>query len=317
MKFSIIVPVYNVEKYLEKCLESILNQTFKDFEAIIVNDGSTDNSQEIIDKYVNKDKKIFKSFKKENGGLSDARNFGIERARGEYIVFLDSDDYIDYNYLEVFNMKIMQSVDLDLIRIPKKIYNTQNGDMKIEKFPEEYMSGEEALCYMRKKRICIETACSYCIKTLFWKENNFLFPIGGLHEDFAVMLLVVLKAKNFSFSNKTYYNYILHENSITTDKNYAKEVKKVYDKLFYYDNIVFELNQISNQISSEAKVTCMEYVSTAILEGLRILNGKELKEYKKRIIERKVLKNLKVYKKISLKMIIKKFVYVILLIYKK
>ena len=103
MKFSIIVPVYNVEKYLEKCLESILNQTFKDFEAIIVNDGSTDNSQEIIDKYVNKDQKIFKSFKKENGGLSDARNFGIERAKGEYIVFLDSDDYIDENLLNTLN----------------------------------------------------------------------------------------------------------------------------------------------------------------------------------------------------------------------
>ena len=90
MRFSIIVPVYNVEKYLAKCIESILNQTNQDFELLLVNDGTKDNSQKIIDEYVAKYPDKVYGFVKENGGLSDARNYGVERAKGEYIIFPDS-----------------------------------------------------------------------------------------------------------------------------------------------------------------------------------------------------------------------------------
>ena len=96
---SIIVPVYNVEKYLKKCLDSILSQTYKNFEVIIVNDGSPDNSQKIIDEYKKKDKRII-VLEKENGGLSSARNYGIEHANGKYISFVDADDYIEKDYVE-------------------------------------------------------------------------------------------------------------------------------------------------------------------------------------------------------------------------
>ena len=102
MKFSIVVPVYNVEKYINKALDSILNQTYNNFEVIIVNDGSTDNSQKIIDKYTKLDKR-FKSYKKENGGLSSTRNFGIKYTTGDYLLFIDSDDYIEKDYLEQAN----------------------------------------------------------------------------------------------------------------------------------------------------------------------------------------------------------------------
>ena len=96
MKFSIIVPIYNVEKYIEKCLQSIKDQTFKNFEVIMVDDGSTDNSNKIM-KLFEKDKR-FKSYSKKNGGLSDARNYGIQYTTGDYLLFIDSDDYIDKNY---------------------------------------------------------------------------------------------------------------------------------------------------------------------------------------------------------------------------
>ena len=119
VKISVIVPVYNVEKYLEKCLDSLVNQTLKDIEIIIVNDGSLDNSQEIIDKYAKKHKTI-KSYIKENGGLSDARNYGIKQASGKYISFIDSDDYVKenmyelmYNKLEEKNLKVSDYVDCD------------------------------------------------------------------------------------------------------------------------------------------------------------------------------------------------------------
>ena len=97
---SVIVPVYNSEKYLEECIESILNQTNQDFELLLVNDGTNDNSQKIIDEYVAKYPDKVYGFVKENGGLSDARNYGVERAKGEYIIFIDSDDYVDDELLE-------------------------------------------------------------------------------------------------------------------------------------------------------------------------------------------------------------------------
>ena len=140
MKFSIIVPVYNVEKYLSKCLDSVINQTNQDFEVIVVNDGSPDNSQKIIYEYVEKYPDKIKGFIKENGGLSDARNYGIARASGEYIIFLDSDDYIDEHLLEKLDEKIKEDSNLDIIgynlvdvnEVLDKIQLSQNHLRKIK-----------------------------------------------------------------------------------------------------------------------------------------------------------------------------------------
>lgn len=112
-KVSIIVPVYNVEKYLEKCLDSLVNQTLDSYEIIVVNDGSPDNSQEIIDKYAAKYPDIVFAYKKKNGGLGDARNYGIDKARGEYIGFVDSDDWVDKKMFEaMYNMAKQENDDI-------------------------------------------------------------------------------------------------------------------------------------------------------------------------------------------------------------
>ena len=112
-KVSIIVPVYNVEKYLEKCLDSLVNQTLDSYEIIVVNDGSPDNSQEIIDKYVEKYPGIVFAYKKKNGGLGDTRNFGIDKARGEYVGFVDSDDWVDKKMFEaMYNMAKQENDDI-------------------------------------------------------------------------------------------------------------------------------------------------------------------------------------------------------------
>ena len=112
-KVSIIVPVYNVEKYIEKCLKSLVNQTLKDIEIIIVNDGTKDNSQRIVDKYTKK-YDFVKSYIKENGGLSSARNYGLKYANGEYIAFVDSDDYVDKDMYEIMYNKA-KSNDFDVV----------------------------------------------------------------------------------------------------------------------------------------------------------------------------------------------------------
>lgn len=97
-KISIIIPAYNVEKYLDKCMESILNQRFNDFEILLIDDGAKDSTPQICDKYASLDPRV-KVYHKENGGLSDARNYGLDRMSGKYVTFIDSDDYVDLNYL--------------------------------------------------------------------------------------------------------------------------------------------------------------------------------------------------------------------------
>ena len=122
-KVSVIVPVYNVEKYIEKCLDSLVNQTLNNIEIIVVNDGSKDNSQDIIDKYCKKYKNI-KSFIKENGGLSDARNAGLDICTGEYITFVDSDDLIDKDFIKIL-YDISKQKDADIVACSTKRFKNE------------------------------------------------------------------------------------------------------------------------------------------------------------------------------------------------
>lgn len=126
VKISIIVPVYNSSRYLEKCFDSIRDQTYTDFEVIVINDGSTDCSGEICDKYAELDNR-FKIIHKENGGVSKARNIGIDNANGEYITFIDSDDWIDVDYLQEFIETADPNCDLIVLGI---VCNYSNGSLK-------------------------------------------------------------------------------------------------------------------------------------------------------------------------------------------
>lgn len=309
MKFSIIVPVYNVEKYISKCLDSIENQTFRDFEAIIINDGTKDDSQKIIDKYVKRCPTIFKSYIKENGGLSDARNYGIDRASGEYIIFVDSDDWIDIDLLEKLNSKIEEHSNITIIRIPKKTINEEGNEIDKEIQKEDVLSGEEAFILLRRKHICIETSWSYCINKDFWINNNYKFPKEKLHEDFAIMLTVVLKAEKIAFITDSYYNYLVRENSIITNKNYKNELKKALHVLEHYDNICKELQNMEN-ISFKTKEICMEYISTAVCNKINNLKRKEKKDYQKNLKKRNILKNIKVN---SIRNLVKKIIFIVML----
>lgn len=311
MKFSIIVPVYNVEEYISKCLESIKVQTFKDFEVIIVNDGSTDKSQEIIDKYVKENPDTFKSFIKENSGPSDTRNYGVKQSIGEYIIFIDSDDYIDNNYLEVINKKITDRQDLDILRISiKKIY--ENGSIrKEEKLDEIECTGEQAFYKSRKEKIEMDLPWSYCIKSKYWKENNFLFPSGKLHEDFAILPIMIIKAKKIGFINGTYYTHLFRANSIMRNKNF--EIQKANDILYHYDTMLRELDRIDN-ISEKTRKMFLEFISTAVFQKINKLEGEEKRKYIKEVKKRKVIKNIKFYEGFSIRILEKKILYFFMLI---
>ena len=168
MKFSIIVPVYNVEDYVIKCLDSIYNQTYKNYEVIIVNDGSTDNSLAKVKEFCQK-KKNFLVFNKTNGGLSDARNYGLKKISGDYLLFIDSDDYIEKDLLQKINEVVRQDKP-DVLRLAlNKIEDKEK--VKIASTPFRLKKASEAIMTILKDPF-VEAAWLYCFKKEFWLKTS-------------------------------------------------------------------------------------------------------------------------------------------------
>lgn len=208
---SIIVPVYNVEHYLDRCLKSILEQTYKNIEIVIVDDGSTDSSGIICDKYLTIDNRI-KVFHKKNGGLSDARNYGIKKSNGEYLMFVDSDDYIPSNAIEIlFNLITEKKADVSIGKIKtgtsSNIENNNNMP-NIETFDNRQAIKE--MLYANK----FSTSAS---GKLFKRElfKNVEFPLHKLYEDFHTIYKILDKSKLIVFENEIVYYYIIRKGSIT------------------------------------------------------------------------------------------------------
>ena len=199
-KISVIVPVYNSEKYIEKCLKSILIQKNVEFEIIVVNDGSTDNSEKIINEFVNIYPNKIKYFYKENGGLSDARNYGIKHITGDYICFVDSDDYLDETLFESLEKYINKDIEL----IKYKCVKVDSNYKELEKVDGpifENKSGEDAFNTLYSSDVLIEPACLYLYKKDFWVKNNFSFPLKKYHEDWAVVPYILISAQSVASVN--------------------------------------------------------------------------------------------------------------------
>lgn len=212
--FSIIIPVYNVEQYLDKCLKSISKQTFLDFECIIVDDGSPDNSNAIIDKYVNKDQR-FKVIHQKNMGLSAARNTGLDVAKGDYITFVDSDDYIANDYLEKFVLKIASSnADIIICGIIEVFKNYENSRVFANATTE-----------VIKQNILADTWPSFVCNKCYKKElfDNVRFPVGKAFEDLLTIPEVCLNAnKIVCIPDKLYYYNRQNVSSITAKMSLEK-----------------------------------------------------------------------------------------------
>ena len=232
IKVSVIIPVYNVESVLEKCLDSVINQTLNEIEIIVVNDGSPDNSQKIIDKFAKKDKRI-KSFIKENGGLSDARNYGIERANGEYILFVDSDDYIDSNACSKLYEEAKRN-NLDIL--VGNYYDVKNGKIteNICKCDDRIYNGEQFIIkYFSQKSVSIMAWLLFC-KREYLNKKKLKFLKGVFHEDEEFSPRAMLNTKRIKFLDYKYYYYVYNSESITKKKDKTKNIKDIYsicDKL--------------------------------------------------------------------------------------
>lgn len=226
MKVSIIVPVYNVEQYLEKCLISLVNQTLDNIEIIVVNDGSPDNSQKIIDKYYKKYPNKIKKHIKENGGLSSARNYGLKFATGEFVAFVDSDDYVDVNMYKIMYDKAKKN-NSDIVCCN---LNVVIGD-RIEKKKINDTTNNNMYNRFLFSSIC---ACDKLIKKEIIEKNNWHFPEKIWYEDFASIPLLSLYTNKISYVDDYLYYYLTREGSIMNQAIYndkLEDIFKAYEQL--------------------------------------------------------------------------------------
>ena len=209
---SVVVPVYNVERYLKQCLESIVKQTYKNLEIILVDDGSTDQSGKLCDKWRRKDERV-KVYHKENGGLSDARNYGIERASGEYIMFVDSDDTLELNAVELLQNVIVR----DNVRMSIAAYNLVLGKRLVNKgdgFKDKILSQKEALARLLQEKGYAVSAWAKMYATELFSDIR--FPRGKIFEDNGTTYKIILKCDKIGYSNHAVYNYYKRKGTLTT-----------------------------------------------------------------------------------------------------
>lgn len=273
---SVIVPIYNVGKYLEKCLKSIINQTYKNMEIILVDDGSTDNSGSICDKYVNVDSRINVIHKK-NGGASEAKNVAIDIATGQYITFVDSDDYIQEDYIEyLYNLIKKYNCNMCVTA-----YYVENANKKITNFGKTYeeklLNQEEAISRM----LCEEGFSVSPWAKLYKKEifKGIRYPVGKIYEDNETTYKLMEKCEKIAYGNEPKYTYVKRENSVMNTKfsekrlelitltdNMAEELydrmpnirdaiirRKIYARLSILRQIIFSENEEDKKIAKQLR----------------------------------------------------------------
>lgn len=301
VEISVIVPIYNVENQLARCIESILNQKLENLQIILVNDGSPDNSGSIAKEYANKYPEKIIYLEKENGGLSDARNYGVKYATGRYITFIDSDDYITTNLYKDLEKYIEQDYDMIKFKI-SKVDEKQNKICDNFSPIFENKTGEEAFDILYKSDVMTEVAWGYLYRREFYVDNKFEFAKGLYHEDFGLIPLILLKAKKVASTDVDGYRYVQTKNSITRG-NKDTQYKRAEDLLQHYDNMLNSIKQYN--ITEKSKQNIKIYYTNCIILEVNNLNKQQQENYIKEIRKRKITQNIKAR---NLKQLVKKII---------
>ena len=299
IKFSIIIPVYNVEDYLEHCINSILHQSFKDYEIILVNDGSTDKSGVICDKYANEYENI-RVIHKKNEGQSQARNVAIKDAKGEYIVFVDSDDWLIDRALENANKIIKEYNNPDIIinRI-KSYYEETDSYVECEyRFDTNTMANKPSYEVLK---MCYEMPTFwsapwvFVINKEYLKKNEFYFPKGLLHEDEYWAPIILLNAKQIGFNNNCFYCNRANRVGSTTQ---SVNIKKEYDKFKIIDMLIVE-SQKETYMENEKDMLLSRCSSIylGILKNISLYRDSDRYKYKELILMLKKNRKILLYSK--------------------
>ena len=314
-KVSVIVPVYNVEKYLSKCIDSLVNQTLEDIDIIVVNDGSLDGSQQIIDDFGGKFPEIIKAFQKENGGLSDARNFGLDRATGEFIGFVDSDDYVNPTmFEEMYALAQKHSAEMVICNL-QKVDETGKITQKLTQIPnmpekidlENHFSVFSDLSYF---------ACNKIFKKDLFVDKRFK---KGVHfEDIQLIPQLLLKCTTIAQTQNYHYHYLERTDSITkTHTEKGLDILKAADDVeqeFKYSKYAAKITDLKNFQILEGVYTFLAYLAFVKDEQTYRKMSSELKKYvkNKQISKTEILRYRRFGRNYLLSLPLKKQVYYVL-----
>lgn len=246
LKLSVIVPVYNVEKYLHKCVDSLLNQNLpsEEYEIILVDDGSPDRCGEICDVYSSRYSNI-NVVHRENGGLSAARNSGIEVARGQYVQFVDSDDFLEPNVLKTLVEK-MEADRLDVLRFNYKNVNERYEEIEPNKDPKHWVNYSSEVCdghtFLNERLGPACYACQFIVRRELL--TDYMFKEGVYFEDTEWTPRILINAQRVASTDMMVYNYLFREGSITQSVDEAKKRKVLADKLLLVDSLKAQMQQV-------------------------------------------------------------------------
>ena len=276
-KVSIIVPVYNTSNYLDKCISSILNQSYKNIEIIIIDDGSTDNSLDILKKYEKQDNRI-KVLAQKNQGQGVARNYGLKEATGEYICFVDSDDRIDQLMVE----KLLQNIkkeDSDFSSCLIAFEDKKEIKIYRKQFDVEYLEGDDQIKDSYQVKNIFPIPCNKIYKTKFLKENNIYFPEIRKNEDMLFIHKVVLYSKRCSFVNEVLY-YAYRREGSTSRKVTVENIKNMIE-LLEIDKKNLESLGKYEKFSKEYKSFYIRAIFNVYLQGIyyKSIEIKEVEKY--------------------------------------
>lgn len=265
IKVSVIVPIYNTEKYLKKCLDSLVKQTLKEIEIILVNDGSTDNSESIINEYLKEYKNKIIYIKKENGGQGESRNLALTKVSGEYVTFVDSDDYIDKTSLEkLYNKAVSEKADI--VACTSHIELINNNEILVV---DEFKNKEPHKQYILNNA----GPCGKIIKTDIINKHKLYFPKLRAYEDVAVVALWGIYANKIAFIDEPMYYYLIREGSTMKQTNYNEKLTHIYDALEHL------YTKSKNKYNEELEWIYIEHLLHAA--SLRFLKFDKYKEIQK------------------------------------
>ncbi len=267
IKLSVVVPIYNTEKYLKKCINSLLKQEIDDYEILLINDSSPDQSQNIIDEYALKYPNIIKALKKDNGGLGDTRNYGLQHAKGKYVLFVDSDDYVKEYSLNRLVEK-MENQNLDILT-----FNFVRVDEKNKEEQTHSMDGFSVKNYI----LSTPNACNKMFRTALFIDNKISFPTNIWYEDLAIIPGLVKYTNKIDYLNEGIYYYLYRGDSIM---NQLKYNSKILDMIESIQNLSLYLEQ--------GYYEEMEYLSLLHLfygSSLKLLPFHKYEELKKCLAE--------------------------------
>ena len=257
---SVIVPVYNAEEYLEECIDSVLRQTYSNFELIMVNDESTDNSLDIIKKYQSKDERIV-VYNQKHQGVSSARNRGIEISKGEYLAFLDADDlYLSKDYLKLL-IEVLKEYDADKSLVLMNIFADKQKPVVNQEDTKTYcVTGKDILLYKTPFAHYVGTINFYLFKRKDF--DNIRFPEGYIVEDNAIIHRLLLKSNKIAVVSKELYGYRRHQKSQTYNSPHLFYIGGYYA---YKDRIAYYAENNETELLDQAKNDFNDYLSKTMV----------------------------------------------------